>query len=322
MTSALITGSNGFIGKALGEDLRARGFGVRHALRSEPVISGFNPAHSIVVGDIDADTCWQKALASIDVVIHLAARVHVTGNIAASEYAGFQKLNVDGTCNLARQAAKAGVRRFVFISSIKVNGEATLPGKPFTADDIPAPVDAYGKSKWEAERALQAIAEETGLQVVIIRPPIVYGPDVKANFRAMMDCLFWHLPLPLGAVNNRRSILALDNLIDLIAVCVEHPAAANQTFLARDAEDLTTTELLRRIALAMNVKPLLLPVPVSVMTALAGLIGKKSMAQKLCGSLQVDMKNTQKILGWIPPVSTDEALRKTVRHYLESGKRQ
>ncbi len=206
-------------------------------------------------------TCIKKALESVNVVIHLAARVHVMKDTAADALAEFRKVNVEGTLNLARQAVEAGVQRFIFISSIKVNGEGTVLGRPYRSDDQPEPVDPYGISKCEAEAALRQLAREAAIELVIIRPPLVYGPGVKANFRAMMSWLYKGIPLPLGAIHNQRSLVALDNLIDLIITCVDHPAAANQIFLAGDGEDLSTTDLLRRMAAAMGKKSWLVPVP-------------------------------------------------------------
>jgi UDP-glucose 4-epimerase len=229
---------------------------------------------------------------------------------AADPLTAFRAVNVEGTLNLARQAAAAGVKRFVFVSSVKVNGEATLPGQPFTADDAPAPLDAYGISKMEAEQALREIALQTGMEVVIIRPPLVYGPGVKANFAAMMRWLQRGVPLPLGAIHNQRSLVALDNLVDLIVTCLTHPAAANQTFLVSDGEDVSTTELLRRMGRAMGRPARLIPVPVSWLKLAAALVGKRDVAQRLCGSLQVDIEKTRRLLGWTPPLTLDQGLKK------------
>ena len=217
---------------------------------------------------------------------------------------------MQGTLNLARQAAAAGVRRFVFVSSIKVNGEVTQLGRPFTADDAPAPLDAYGVSKMEAEEGLRAIASQTGMEVVIVRPALVYGPGVKANFAAMMRWLRRGVPLPLGAIHNQRSLVALDNLVDLIVTCLTHPAAANQTFLVSDGEDVSTTELLRRMGQALSRPARLIPVPVSWLKLAAAMVVKPDVAQRLCASLQVDIEKTRRLLGWTPPLSLDEGLRR------------
>jgi nucleoside-diphosphate-sugar epimerase len=236
---------------------------------------------------------------------------------AADPLAEFRRVNVDGTLRLARQAAEAGVRRFVFVSSIKVNGEHSQPGQPFTADQIPAPGDPYGVSKCEAESELRALSQETGMEVVIIRPPLVYGPGVKANFLAMMRWLQRGVPLPLGGVTeNRRSLVFLGNLVDLIVTCIDHPAAANQTFLVSDDEDLSTAVLLRRMAAALGRPARLIPLPAGLITLGAKLIGRPGIAQRLCGSLQVDIGKTKAVLDWSPPVSVDEGLRRTAAHWL------
>jgi nucleoside-diphosphate-sugar epimerase len=222
----------------------------------------------------------------------------------------FRKVNVEGTINFALQAAHAGVKRFVFISSIKVNGDSTHIGSPFTADAAPTPNDAYGISKMEAEQGLLKLSAQTGMEVVIIRPPLVYGPGVKANFSALMRWLRFGLPLPFGAIHNKRSLVALDNLIDLIVLCLVHPAAANQTFLVSDGEDVSTTELLRRMGLAMDSPARLIPFPVNWLKLAAAFLNKGDLAQRLCGSLQVDIDKTRCILGWIPPVTLDQGLKK------------
>jgi UDP-glucose 4-epimerase len=223
----------------------------------------------------------------------------------------FRRVNVDGTANLALQASAAGVRRFIFVSSIKVNGEATQEGHPFCADDLPAPEDPYGISKHEAELALREIAGRTGMEVVIVRPPLIYGPGVKGNYAAMMRWLAKGLPLPLGSVvQNRRSMVALDNMVDLLLTCTYHPAAADQTFMVSDGEDLSTADFLRRLGQAMGKPARLLPVPVYLLRFGAGLIGKGNEAQRLLGSLQVDISKTRELLDWTPPISVDEGLRR------------
>jgi len=311
MTRVLLTGANGFIGRPLFERLLDDGFQTNMAVRSISVLDKTPSSVCTLVGEIDAVTPWDQALANIEVVIHLAARVHITNENAADSLAEFRKVNVDGTVNLARQAARMGVRRFIFISSIKVNGENTEIGRPFTAEDAPAPTDAYGISKREAEDALRVLSTETGMEVVIIRPPIVYGPGVKANFQTLMRCLAKGIPLPFGAINNQRSLVALDNLVDLILTCIHHPNAANQTFLVSDGEDISTTRLLLLLAAALGKKAYLLPIPERVIRKIALLIGKKQMLQKLCGSLQVDISKTLDLLNWKPPIKIEQALLKT-----------
>jgi len=304
--SCCVTGANGFIGGAVMNRMQTMGRSVIGAVRYPGNAHGCISAPSLGAGG-----AWTPLLDGAEVVIHAAARVHVMKDEARDPLSAFREVNVDGTLNLARQAVARGVRRFVYISSIKVNGEATLPGRPFCADDIPAPVDAYAISKAEAEAGLMALAEETGLEVVIIRPPLVYGPGVKANFLGMMQWLQRGVPLPLGAADhNRRSLVALDNLVDLIVTCVDHPAAANQTFLVSDGEDLSTADLLRRLAAAMDVRARLLPVPVPVLEAAAALVGKRALMQRLCGSLQVDITKTREVLGWRLRIDVDEGLRR------------
>lgn len=308
----LITGARGFIGSALVRELvRAGRYRVVTAVRGHT-----SDNEQIAVGEINASTDWGKALSGCDVVVHLAARVHVMCDTSVDPLAEFRATNTAGTLNLARQAAEAGVRRFVFVSSVKVNGEYTRPGVPFKADDEPSPEDAYAVSKHEAERGLLALAHETGMEVTIIRPPLVYGPGVKANFQSMMRWLNIGVPLPLGAIHNQRSLVGLDNLIDLILVCMSHPKAANQVFLVSDGEDVSTTELLHRIAAAMGTKARLLPVPMGMLELGARLLGRADVAQRLCGNLQVDISKTQALLDWQPPVSLDEGLRRTAVAFL------
>jgi nucleoside-diphosphate-sugar epimerase len=314
--SVLVTGANGFIGKALCAELLRFGHSVRAVTRSA------ENTQAIAVGEINAETDWMGVLSDIKVVIHLAARVHIMNDNSDDRLDKLRKVNVDGTLNLARQAVEAGVQRFIFISSIKVNGEGTLLNQPYRADDLPAPIDAYGVSKREAEDRLRQLAEQTGMDVVIIRPPLVYGPGVKANFYNMMRWLEKGVPLPFGAVHNKRSFVALDNLVDLIMTCITHPTAANQIFLAADGEDLSTTDLLHRLGKALGQPVRLLPLPVWVLKTIAILLGKPDMAQRLCTSLQVDMSKTADLLGWKPPVSVDEALQKTATDFLQTRLRE
>ena len=311
MSKILLTGASGFVGVAVLSSLQRNGTPVVSAVRS-----GVG-ADKVVVGNIDGATQWRDALRDVSCVIHSAGRAHVVNDTALDPLAEFRAVNVAGTLNLARQAATQGVKRFVFLSSAKVNGEASLPGAPFTADQAPAPLDPYGVSKMEAEQGLRAQAAETGMEVVIIRPVLVYGPGVKANFRSMMSWLAKGVPLPLGAINNQRSLVALDNLVDLIVTCIDHPAAANQTFLASDGEDVSTSELLRRMAKALGRPARLLPVPAWLLQTAARLLGKGDVAQRLCGSLQVDISKTRNLLGWTPPVTFDAALQLTANDFLE-----
>lgn len=314
----LITGATGFVGHALCNRLEDSA-ALRIAVRS-PIDAALRGRCEVAHATLDPAQDWSKALDGIATVIHCAARVHLMNDDATDPLREFRRINVDGALQLARQAAEAGVKRFVFISSIKVNGESTLAGEPFTAAQAPAPIDPYGVSKWEAEQQLRRLSAETGMEVVIIRPVLVYGPGVKANFLNMMKCLYKGVPLPLGAIDNKRSIVALDNLVDLIVTCIDHPRAANQTFLVSDGEDLSTTELLQRMSKALGKRPRLLPVPAWMLESAAKVVGKQSIAQRLCGSLQVDISYTRERLSWTPPVSVDTALRKTAQHFLEQQK--
>lgn len=309
--STLVTGSNGLVGLALVKELVRRGHqGVRAGGRRAD--SGLPPEVTpVLLPALQANADFGEMLAGASTVLHTAARVHIMNDRAVDPLQAFQVVNTAGTLTLARQAAAAGVRRFVFVSSVKVNGEATLLGHRFHHDDAPRPLDPYGVSKAEAEQGLHELAKRTGMEVVIVRPPLVYGPGVKANFAALMRAVQRGLPIPLGAVTtNRRSLVALDNLVDLLITCIDHPAAANQTFLVSDGEDLSTTDLLRRMARAMNVPARLLPVPPALLKLGAGLMGKGDMAQRLLGSLQVDITHTRETLGWAPPISVDEGLRR------------
>lgn len=311
----LVTGANGFVGKELCAIL-SRNCKVRGAVRNLLDANFLNDVE-LVGGELSSGTNWTDVLTRVSVVIHCAARVHIMNDHADDSLIEFRQINVDGTLNLARQAAEAGVKRFVFLSSIKVNGEQTAPCLPFTADQQPNPGDPYGVSKCEAEAGLRTLAQESGMEVVIIRPPLVYGPGVKANFLAMMRWLWHGVPLPLGAVTkNRRSLVGLDNLVDLIMTCLDHPSAANQTFLVSDGEDISTTELLRRMGAALGKPARLLPVPVRMLEAGAALLGKRDLSKRLCGNLQVDISKARDLLGWSPPVSLDEGLRVTAEHFL------
>lgn len=319
-----LTGATGFVGSALLNKFLVGKVNVIAMVRNESI--ALPPHIKTVVEDLGIlsdeipgqarNDSLLSVLKDVDVVVHAAARVHIMRDQAANPLAEFRRVNVEGTLNLARQAAEAGVRRFIYLSSIKVNGEQTLPGQSFTEDDLPAPLDPYGISKYEAEEGLRALVAETGMEVVIIRPVLVYGPGVKANFLRMMRWLHKGVPLPLGAIHNRRSLVALDNLVDLIVTCLDHPAAANQTFLVSDGEDLSTTELLRRMGLALGRPARLIPVPVSLLTAGAALLGRRDMAQRLSGSLQVDISKAQTLLAWKPPISVDEGLRRTAQGFL------
>jgi UDP-glucose 4-epimerase len=304
-----ITGANGFVGNGLCDRLE------REQHRVARIVRRSQSPTDLAIGDIGPATEWSAALQACDVVVHLAARVHVMRDAASDPLQDYRQVNVAGTLSLARQAATAGVRRLVYISSVKVNGESTAPGAPFTAADTPAPVDAYGISKMETEEGLREIAANSGMEVVIVRPPLVYGPGVRANFLTLMRWLSRGIPLPLGSIHNQRSLVALDNLVDLIVTCIHHPAAANRTFLVSDGEDLSTTELAGRLAAALDRPARLIPFAPWMLTAGAALLGKDEFAQRLCGNLQVDISKTRQALDWSPPVSVDAGLRATAAHY-------
>jgi nucleoside-diphosphate-sugar epimerase len=344
----LITGPRGFVGRAVCEKFLSDGFTVRGAQRqASPLIAGCEAA---VVGNIDASTDWSLALTDIDAVVHLAARVHIMNETAEDPMAAFREVNVDGTRRLAEEAAKAGVKRFVFISSIKVNGESTLqsrdrrsedgsqtteasnerPGTKsrglsarnlsaaFSERDAPHPEDPYGRSKYEAELVLREIEASTGMEVVILRPPLLYGPGVKANFLKLIQLVDKGLPLPLGGVRNKRSLLSLSNFSDVISKCVTDPRAGGQTFTVCDGDDVSSGELVERIAKALGKNPRLLPVPVWLMKLAGILTGKSTQVQRLCSSLQVDSSHVRKTLDWTPVVTMDEELEKVVKWFYSS----
>lgn len=310
----LVTGANGFIGKALCDALPSSGCTVLGVVRKDTGSDQPAAVKCLAMGNIDERTQWGAALSGVDSVVHLAARVHVMNDTVADPLAEFRRVNVALTLNFARQAAEAGVRRFVFVSSVKVNGEKTVVGQPFTADDVAQPTDPYGVSKLEAENALIELASQTGMEVVIVRPVLVYGPGVKANFHAMMRWLRKGIPMPFGALDNRRSLVAIDNLVDLLVTCLVHPAAANQTFLVSDGEDLSVTELLQRTAATFGRPARLLPAPLFMLRIAGRISGTEHIIQRLCDTLQVDIGKTQRLLGWRPPLSVDAALRKTALH--------
>lgn len=308
----VVTGASGFVGQALVEVLIKRGHEVIPVVRRSLGLPG-----EVLVSDMSAQTQWYIVLCGCNTLIHCAARAHVMRDRTGDPLAEYRRVNVAGTLNLARQAAAAEVRRFVFVSSIKVNGERTPVDKAFGAADVPAPEDAYGISKLEAEQGLMALARETGMEVVIIRPPLVYGPGVKGNFATMIRWIRRGIPLPLGAIHNQRSLVAMENLVDFIALCADiegSPQAANEVFLISDNEDVSTTQLLRKVALAYGTRPRLMPVPARLIRLLASTLGKGTMADRLLGSLVVDTSKAQRLLGWRPLVTMDEQLQKMVLH--------
>jgi nucleoside-diphosphate-sugar epimerase len=307
----LLTGASGFVGKAVLTTAQQRGFKIRPVYRS--IDSSKGQAGGVLVPDLLCADNWPSILQDIDVVIHTVGRAHIMREELLEPLAEYRRVNVDGTLNIARKAAAAGVRRFVFISSIKVNGENTNLGQTFAADDNPAPEDAYGISKAEAEAKLKQLAQESGMEVTIIRPPLIYGQGVKGNLANLISWVRSGLPLPFGGMtNNRRSFVGLDNLVDLILLCADHPKAANQTFLISDGEDLSTTDMITKICVALGRQPCLVWVPAGLISLLARLVGKKEISKRLLGSLQVNMNKTYELLDWRPSVPVDEGLRRAV----------
>lgn len=313
-----ITGTTGFLGSHLIEKLRPQAALIRAIVRCEqPSLSG---VEQFLIEDMNSQTQYMDSLNDVDCVIHCAARVHIMKDDSKSPLEAYREVNTQGTLNLAHQAAQAGVKRFLFLSSIKVNGESTTT-KPYTAEDIPSPEDPYGISKFEAEQKLLELAKTSEMEIVIIRSPLVYGPGVKANFLSLMKFVNSNIPIPLGAVTqNKRSLVSVDNLIDFIQVCLEHPLAGNQIFLVSDGQDLSTVELIKEIGLAMGKIPYLMPFPKFCFDLLGFVLRKKSITARIFGSLQVDISKNSKLLGWAPPFTTKESMNKTVNYYLSNSK--
>ena len=310
----LVTGADGFVGRALCDALAASGCVPRRALRAARA----GNAGAVAVGDIGPATEWRAALAGVGCVVHLAARTHVLRETVADPLAEYRRINVAGTERLARSAAAHGVRRLVFLSSVKVNGERTV-ARPYTEDKAPRPEDAYGVSKREAEQALAGIAAETGLQVVILRPPLVYGPGVKGNFLRLMRLVARGVPLPLGAVENRRSVVYLGNLVDAIVKAADAPRAAGRTYLVADGEDVSIADLVRGLAAALDVKPRLLPVPLAALNLAATLVGRRAEFTRLTGSLQVDSSRIRRELDWRPSFTLAQGLERTAKWYRDQS---
>lgn len=313
-STVLVTGANGFIGQALCAGIRKKGMAFR------PVVRTNNDTDSGICApkNIDPTTDWRVALESIHTVVHLAGRVHMVHESSRDPLRDYRLANVDATLNLAGQAAKAGVRRFIYLSSIKVNGESTTV-RPFSESDAPAPADPYGISKLEAEQGLRELSQETGLEVVIIRPPLVYGPRVKANFLQLMRWVHRGIPLPLASVDNRRSMIFVDNLVDFILHCIAHKGAPGRTFLVSDDHDVSIAELVQRLSLTMGRAPKLFPVPPGMLMALSRVIGIASVTERLLNSLQVDVEQTKSVLNWFPPYSFACGIEETVRYFLEQS---
>lgn len=303
----LVTGSNGFVGTHLCRALGERGMPFRAAVRQS------RRPGDVAVGDLTPDTDWQAALFGCTAVIHLAARVHIMSDTEADPLRAYRRVNVDASLNLARQAVEAGVRRFVFVSSVKVNGEGR-ESQPYTATEAPAPQDPYGQSKLEAETALLAFGAQSGLEVVIVRPPLVYGAGVKANFLSLVKLVRRGFPLPFASARGKRSMVNIDNLVDLLILCTSHPQASGRVFMVSDGYDVTVGELAQEIAQAQGKRLLLLPFPPALMRGAAAMVGASGVVDRLLGSLQVDIAETRERLGWEPKVSLSEGIRKTIQH--------
>lgn len=314
----LVTGASGFIGRALCAELSDKNRMFRAVARS---ITKLHPTAEVVsVGDIGSTTEWGGALVEADTVVHLAGLAHVPSKLQRDNLSDYWEVNALGTARLAKQAAAKGVSRFLYLSTAKVCGDITQ-NRPFDEKDVSDSKDPYTASKQEAEKFLRGIAMETGMEVVIIRPPLVYGPGVKANFHNMTRWLCKGIPLPLGNIHNLRSLVSLDNLLDFIYLCLNHPMAANQTFVVSDGEDISTTELLRRMAQALRVPARLVPVPQGLLELGARVMGREDLSQRLCASFQVDISKARTLLGWRPPVAMEDALRRSAEYYLSSTQR-
>ncbi len=318
----LVTGANGFVGLPLSRYLLTAGHQVVGAVRAYDSLTTINTQIPFkIIGDINEITNFQDCLGGVDCIVHLANRAHVMFDQSTNPLAMYRKVNTEGTLNLARQAAAVGVKRFIFISSIKVNGEFTLSGQALTPNDQFIPIDPYGLSKNEAEQGLKLIAEQAGLEVVVIRPPLIYGPGVKANFLKMIQWVEKGIPLPLGAIKNQRSMLGIDNLINFIELCLIHPKAVGQTFLVSDDHDISTTELLKEIASVMHRPSRLLSIPQCFIEKLLILLGQRYISERLCGSLQLDISLAKTRLSWKPPYTFKDQLSKTVHDYLTRRQR-
>ncbi len=312
----LVTGASGFIGVAVCKELISLGFDVRGSYRSLDSSSKIpTGVEKVQVPSVGPDTDWSSVLAGIDGIVHLAARVHIMKEAAADPLAAFRQVNTAGTQRLAGMAARCGVRRLVYVSTAKVNGEQTT-GTPFTEADPPRPEDAYALSKWEAEQVLRSVAAETGLEVVVLRPPLVYGKGVGANFLQLMDLVCGGVPMPFARVQNRRSLLYLGNLASAICVCLTHPRALGQTFLVSDGEDVSTAELIRHLAKALGRPARLLAVPAMSLRVLGRLSGRAAQVRRLVGSLEIDSSEICRELAWAPPCSMSKGLQETANWYL------
>lgn len=308
----LVTGASGFVGRVLCARLAERGFETVGAVRDKAAV---RHRMQVAVGDINESTDWSEALKNVDAVIHLAARVHVMNDTEQDPLSAFRRVNAAGTARLARMAAASGVRRLVYVSSIKVNGEETRNGKKFSETNLPGPQDPYGVSKWEAENALYKIADETGIEIVVVRPPLVYGEGVKGNFEQMLRMVARGVPLPLASVRNQRSLIYVENLVDALIACATHANAVDQTYLVRDGQDISTPDLLRQLARGMGAAASLFPCPEALLRAGAKLLGKSRQVERLLGSLQIDDAKIRADLNWVPPYSQAAGLQATAQWY-------
>ena len=311
MKKLLVTGANGFVGKALCDKAVLRNINIYGATRKTCNLG--NGIKNVVVGDIDEHTNWQHALINCDVVIHLAARVHVMQESSRDPLTEFRRMKVLATERLARCASASGVKRLVYLSSIKVNGEETFNGNFFIYTYNPAPQDPYGISKWEAEQVLHEVAKETGLEVVIVRPPLVYGAGVKGNFAQLIAVIKRGIPLPFRSVGNKRSLIYVGNLVDALLLCSTHPAAVGQTYLVSDGEDLSTPDLLHKLTIVMGQSPRIFAFPITLLKLAGYLTGKSKQIGRLIGSLQVDSSKIRRELGWVPPYTVKQGLQNTVQ---------
>ena len=312
--SVLVTGASGFVGQTLCTVLKDNGYDVVASVRSASSDT-CSDTNKVVVGEVGSSTNWSAVLEGVETVVHLAARVHVMKDTAQKPLQAYRRINVEGSERLARQAAESGTKRLIYVSSIKVNGQSTSK-KAFGADDTPNPCDNYSRSKWEAEQRLRQVADETGLQVVIVRPPLIYGPGVGGNFLRLLELVSSGVPLPFGYVSSYRSLVGIHNFCDFLKICLAHPAAPGQTFLVSDGADMPTRDLIARIARTMNKPTALLPVPVWLLYLAGKLFRKAAEIERLCASLQIDIEKATRILHWKPPFALDEELQRTIHWYL------
>jgi len=312
MPKLLVTGGSGFIGKAVCENLKKNNYRINITSRRD-MATNLSGVKIYNINEIDENTNWFGALNTVSCVIHCAAKSNMINNNKQNSLSSFRKVNVEGTLNLAKQAVACGVKRFIFLSSIKVNGEKTEKSSMFRYNDIPKPEDSYAISKWEAEKGLWEISKQTGLEVVIIRAPLVCGPGVKGNLRSLIKLIQYRIPLPFSLIKNQRSLVSIDNLVDLIVHCIDDHKASGNTFLVSDEEDISTPDLVRQIASSMGLSVRLFPIPLSLLKFFGFLLGKKNEIDRLIGSLQIDNSYTKEILNWTPPIRVEEGIRRMVQ---------